>query len=669
MKGGAGGGGVGGGGVGANAAVSTKRRWRGFVIAVLGLVILSMLVPLVFLLGFHNAFHNYSSSSGSGSGFPSQQQASSDSQEHHVHVALGGYQSHNPNTTMDPDQDQEQDQDQDQHDQTIHIKDLIHRLAPTLPKEHIEKPDQEISVHSGINKSTTKAPMQDLQPKGSHGNPLEKDVHKASPEGTSVNISSPDAVIQIAKGDERLTLCELRFGSYCLWRREYKEAMMDVMVKKLKDRLFVARAYFPSIAKLPVHEKLSRELKQNIQDFERMLSESTTDADLPPHVEDKLWKMEAAIAKAKSVPVDCSNVDKKFRQLVDLTEDEANFHTKQSSFLYQLAVQTMPKSLHCLSMRLTVEYFHTNPLDVEDSVTEKYVDPELYHYVILSNNILAASVAINSTVIHAKESRKLVFHVLTDRQNYFAMTLWFGRNTFKKATIQVLNIEEYNRVPGLLLPQEFRVTFQSAHKLPRLDYKTEYVSLFSRSHYLLPQIFKNLDKIVVLDDDIVVQQDLSPLWRINMGRMVIGAAEFCSVRLGQLDKYLGGVNFNRNSCSWMSGMNVIDLARWRELNLTGTFRKTAQELKRKGRLPEAAASMASLLAFQDLVYALDDMWVLSGLGHDYGLNLQSINKFAVLHYNGNMKPWLELGIPKYRSLWFKYLNRQDQLLSDCNVIP
>lgn len=36
-------------------------------------------------------------------------------------------------------------------------------------QEHIEKPDQEISVHSGINKSTTKAPMQDLQPKESHG--------------------------------------------------------------------------------------------------------------------------------------------------------------------------------------------------------------------------------------------------------------------------------------------------------------------------------------------------------------------------------------------------------------------------------------------------------------------------------------------------------------------
>lgn len=58
--------------------------------------------------------------------------------------------------------------------------------------------------------------------------------------------------------------------------------MKDAMIKKLKDKLFVARAYYPSIAKLPTQDQLSRELKQNIQDLERVLSESTTDADLPP---------------------------------------------------------------------------------------------------------------------------------------------------------------------------------------------------------------------------------------------------------------------------------------------------------------------------------------------------------------------------------------------------
>lgn len=58
--------------------------------------------------------------------------------------------------------------------------------------------------------------------------------------------------------------------------------MKDSMVKKLKDQLFVARAYYPTIAKLPKQDKLSREMKQNIQELERIFSEATTDADLPP---------------------------------------------------------------------------------------------------------------------------------------------------------------------------------------------------------------------------------------------------------------------------------------------------------------------------------------------------------------------------------------------------
>lgn len=119
-------------------------------------------------------------------------------------------------------------------------------------------------------------------------------------------------------------------------------------------------------------------------------------------IEKKLDMMEATVARAKSHPVDCNNVDKKFRQLVDLTEDEANFHMKQSAFLYQLAVQTMPKSLHCLSLQLTVDYFQFPPPVLELSLADKFINPDLHHYVIFSNNILASSAVINSTVMNAK---------------------------------------------------------------------------------------------------------------------------------------------------------------------------------------------------------------------------------------------------------------------------
>jgi alpha-1,4-galacturonosyltransferase len=87
--------------------------------------------------------------------------------------------------------------------------------------------------------------------------------------------------VQSADEVEKAKACQLEFGSYCLWSIEHKEVMIDTIVKRLKDQLFVARSYYPSIAKLKGKETLTRELKQNIQEHERVLSESIVDADLP----------------------------------------------------------------------------------------------------------------------------------------------------------------------------------------------------------------------------------------------------------------------------------------------------------------------------------------------------------------------------------------------------
>lgn len=603
----------GGGGV-----APAKRRWRGLAIGVLFLVILSMLVPLGFLLGLHNGFHS--------AGFISLQ-----------HAPPSG-------------------------DRSSHIDNLVRKLGPTLPKDILKGFVNEAKNETSSTNATSKSQLKKGIPV-----PPQVVLHPLANRNTS-RVSGRAG--RKAGVDESDGLCEFKYGSYCIWREENREEMKDSIVKKLKDQLFVARSYFPSIAKIPAQNKLSRELRQNIQELERVLSESTTDADLPPRIESKLRRMEAAIARAKSVSVDCNNVDKKLRQIFDLTEDEANFHMKQSAFLYQLAVQTMPKSLHCLSMRLTVEYFKDHSSDEEPS--DKYSDPTLQHYAIFSNNVIASTVVINSTVMHARDSMSQVFHVLTDGQNYYAMKLWFLRNTFKDAVVQVLNIEDddpdfYGKatLSQLTLPLEFRVSFHSSDNAPAIHNRTQYMSTFSHSHYLLPKIFKNLEKVVVLDDDVVVQQDLSALWSLDMRGKVTGAVQICSVTLSQLRSYLGESSFHKNSCSWMSGLNVIDLVRWRELGISETYWKLVKEVSMK----EGSALLASLLTFQDLIYALDGAWVLSGLGHDYGLNIQGIKKASVLHYNGNMKPWLELGILKYKAYWKKFLNHRDQFLSECNVNP
>ncbi|XP_016693989.2 probable galacturonosyltransferase 7 isoform X2 [Gossypium hirsutum] len=620
MKGGSGGGG---------GVAPAKRRWRGLAIAVLFLVVLSMLVPLGFLLGLHSGFHSAG------------------------HIPL-----QRPSPSGD---------------RSSHIDNLVRKLGPTLPKDVLKGFVNEAKNETSSINATPRTEQK-------KGIPIPPQV--VMQPFTSKNISRINGKAKMKSDvDESEGFCDLKYGSYCIWREENREEMQDSMVKKLKDQLFVARAYFPSIAKIPAQSKLSGELKQNIQEVEHVLSESTTDADLPPEIQKKSRRMEAVIARAKSVSLDCNNVDKKLRQIFDLTEDEANFHMKQSAFLYQLAVQTMPKSLHCLSMRLTVEYFRDHLFDKE--LSEKYSDPTLQHYVIFSNNVIASSVVINSTVVHARDTVNQVFHVLTDWQNYYAMKHWFLRNTFRDAVVQVLNIEDsdsYGKatLSHLTLPVEFRVSFPSNDSAPAIHNRTQYVSIFSHSHYLLPEIFKNLEKVVVLDDDVVVQQDLSALWSLNMGGKVTGAIEICSVKMDQLQSYLGEHSFQKHSCSWMSGLNVIDLARWRDLDISETYWKlvkehlwqqffTPLECRNEVSMKEGSALLATLLSFQDQIYALDRVWVLSGLGHDYGLDIEGIKKAAVLHYNGNMKPWLDLGIPKYKEYWKKFLNHEDQYLSECNV--
>ncbi|GLT40944.1 hypothetical protein SLA2020_150400 [Shorea laevis] len=628
-----------GGGVGGVAPA--KRRWRSLVIGVLFLVVLSMLVPLGFLLGLHNGFHSH--------GFVPIQHTSQSN-------VIGDFDRYGTRDFWN----------HSQGGSSNHIDDLLRQIEPKLPKDVIGN-----IVNEATNETISLTTSLNSQPKKGVPVPVPA-VQQPPPNKNNVGFSGK-GVTGNSKGsiNESGRLCELRYGSYCLWREENREEMKDDMVKKLKDRLFVARAYFPSIAKIPAQNKLSRELKQNIQELERVLSESTTDADLPSQIEKKLQSMEAAIAKAKSVPtVDCNNVDKKLRQILDMTEDEANFHMRQSAFLFQLAVHTMPKSLHCLNMKLTLEYFKSHSSDKE---SERFSDPKLHHYVIFSKNVLASSVVINSTAMHARESANQVFHVLTDRQNYYAMKLWFFNNTYKDAAVHVLNIEEFNldhleqaNLSPLFLPMEFRVSFHGVDNTGAIHNGTQYISTFSHSHYILPEIFKSLEKVVILDDDVVVQQDLSELWSINMGGKVNGALQFCSVRLGQLKSYLGESGFDKSSCSWMSGLNVIDLVRWRELGLSETYRRFVREQANMG---EGSALKASFLTFQDLIYSLDGMWALSGLGHDYGLEIGDIKKAAVLHYNGNMKPWLELGIPKYREYWRKFLNQEHQFLSECNVHP
>jgi alpha-1,4-galacturonosyltransferase len=101
--------------------------------------------------------------------------------------------------------------------------------------------------------------------------------------------------------------------------------------------------------------------------------------------------------------------------------------------------------------------------------------------------------------------------------------------------------------------------------------------MLNHLRFYLPEVYPKLDKILFLDDDIVVQKDLTPLWSIDLQGMVNGAVETCKESFHRFDKYLNFSNpkiynnFDPNACGWAFGMNMFDLKQWKRSNITGIY--------------------------------------------------------------------------------------------------
>ena len=121
-----------------------------------------------------------------------------------------------------------------------------------------------------------------------------------------------------------------------------------------------------------------------------------------PSALEKLKAMEQTLAKGKQIQDDCSTVVKKLRAMLHSAEEQLRVHKKQTMFLTQLTAKTIPKGLHCLPLRLTTDYYALNSSQQQFRNQEKLEDNQLYHYALFSDNVLAASVVVNSTVTNAK---------------------------------------------------------------------------------------------------------------------------------------------------------------------------------------------------------------------------------------------------------------------------
>uniref|UniRef100_A0A0C9S0P4 Hexosyltransferase n=1 Tax=Wollemia nobilis TaxID=56998 RepID=A0A0C9S0P4_9CONI len=373
--------------------------------------------------------------------------------------------------------------------------------------------------------------------------------------------------------------------------------------------------------------------------------------------------------------------------MLQSADEQVRTLKKQSTFLSQLAAKTVPKGVHCLSMRLTIEYYLLPLEERKFPNKDQLEDSNLYHYALFSDNVLVASVVVNSTIVNAKEPEKHVFHLVTDKLNFGAMKMWFLLNPPGKATINVENVDDFKWLNSSYCPVLRQLEsaamkeyyFKADHPTTlsagssNLKYRNpKYLSMLNHLRFYLPQVYPKLDKILFLDDDIVVQKDLTPLWSVDLHGKVNGAVETCGESFHRFDKYLNfsnpliARNFDPNACGWAYGMNMFDLKEWKRRDITGIYHKW-QNMNEDRVLWKLGTLPPGLITFYALTHPLDKSWHVLGLGYNPSVDRSEIDNAAVVHYNGNMKPWLELAMTKYRPYWTKYIKFDHPYIQQCNI--
>ncbi|PRQ31596.1 putative polygalacturonate 4-alpha-galacturonosyltransferase [Rosa chinensis] len=410
------------------------------------------------------------------------------------------------------------------------------------------------------------------------------------------------------------------------------------------------------------------------------------------------------MTEIKDSNIDARTFAVKLREMVTLLEERTR-NAKIQEYLYRhVASSSIPKQLHCLALRLANEHSTNAAARLQLPSAEfvpALVDNSFFHFVLASDNVLAASVVATSLVQNSLRPHKVVLHIITDRKTYCPMQAWFSLHPLSPAIIEVKALHHFDwfskgKVPVLEAmekDQKVRSQFRGgssaivanntdkpnviAAKLQALSPK--YNSIMNHIRIHLPEMFPSLNKVVFLDDDVVVQTDLSPLWDIDMNGKVNGAVETCRgkdkfVMSKKFKSYLNfshplvSNNFDPNTCAWAYGMNIFDLEAWRKTNISRTYHYwIEQNLKSDLSLWQLGTLPPGLIAFHGHVHVIDPFWHMLGFGYQENISSADAKSAGVIHFNGRAKPWLEIAFPNLRPLWAKYIDFSDKFIKGCHI--
>ncbi|KAE8669586.1 putative galacturonosyltransferase-like 6 [Hibiscus syriacus] len=282
-------------------------------------------------------------------------------------------------------------------------------------------------------------------------------------------------------------------------------------------------------------------------------------------------------------------------------------------------------------------------------------DPSTVHIAMtIDPEYLRGTIAsIHSILKHGSCPQNVLFHFIASDSSSVDANLydWVLKSSFPSLSFKVYVFQE--KLVKNLISSSIRQALESPLNYAR--------------NYLADILETCIERVIYLDSDTIVVDDIQKLWSINLtGSRVIGAPEYCNANLGKYftDDFWSNPEFAKHfqgmkACYFNTGVMVMDLGRWRQGDYTREIERWMRIQKDK-RIYELGSLPPFLLAFGGDVEAIDHRWNQHGLGGDNLVNScrpLHPGPVSLLHWSGKGKPWVRLDANRPCSvdfLWAPY---------------
>ncbi|XP_028810912.1 glycosyltransferase 8 domain-containing protein 2 [Denticeps clupeoides] len=267
--------------------------------------------------------------------------------------------------------------------------------------------------------------------------------------------------------------------------------------------------------------------------------------------------------------------------------------------------------------------------------------------ICASEERIGASMAtINS--VRSNTNSNVFFYIITLRDGTQLVKQYIEGTHLRTISYRIL---EFN---PMVLKGKVKPSSSRPELLNPLNFVRFYLPLLDISHR----------RVIYLDDDVIVQDDIQELFHLELqpGHAAAFASD-CDLpfshemvrSVGMQTTYMGFLDYrkqgvrdlgiNPSDCSFNPGVFLADITMWKQQKVTKHLERWMKENFRENLYSSAMAGGVAtppmLIVFHDKFTTMDPLWHVRHLGWSPETHYpeSTLQEAKLLHWNGRFKPW------------------------------